>query len=664
MPKLCLNGIVKNEAERITRMLDSVKDVISTFAILDTGSTDDTVRLIEQWGADNDIHGIVGRGAFVNFSQARNQALDMARSWHALPTTPWFDYILLCDADMELKVPVPALAFNDLAGEAYELMQKAGTYSYNNLRLLSVTSRAQYVGVTHEYLNTPSCGVIAGAHFIDHADGANRVNKYERDIELFTEDLKADPNNGRTWFYLGNTYRDMGKFADAERCYRRKLQLPTWDEENWLTQVNLANCLEEQGMEDAYVKEALQAYQMRPSRAEPLHAVAKHYRLKGDQATAMLFAEKGISIPRPNDKLFIEEWVYDWGFREEYSICGFYQQETREKAFHIINGLALDKTVPDYIRAGARTNMVHYLLPLKEFCPSYVDREINFTPSPGYTAMNPCVANKPNGDLEVLLRTVNYKINEHGQYMIGEKGCWDAPIETENWLLQISPDLRTRDYMPISWERPEPKFDKVIGLEDMRLFWHKGERNFVACVREQSETGTPEQWHGYLRVDYENNKAHAGDAKRISSPASCEKNWAPLVLGPDLRYVYRLGTFRLQDGKFEQHLCEQATENISGGSPYIPFRNGFLSIVHEAINHPAHGKRVYQHRFAWLASSASRVTLSMPFVFHEVQIEFAAGIAKNWRDDTLVISFGERDAKAWMCSVSQNDVAAMLGLDR
>lgn len=663
MSKFCLNGIVKNEAARIVRMLDSVKDVISTFAILDTGSTDDTIGLIEEWGARHGIKGLVGRGAFVNFSQARNQALDMARSWHALPTTPWFDYFLLADADMELVQEIPALAFTSLRADAYMMVQKAGGGSYSNVRLLSVTSPAKYVGVTHEYLDVAGVGTIAGAHFVDHADGSNRADKFSRDIRLLNEDLTRDPENPRTWFYLANTYRDKGDLAAAERCYRKRIALGGWDEEVWNAQVNLANTLEAQGLEDAWLKEALKAYQLRPTRAEPLHAVAKHYRNNGENALATLFAEKGLTIPKPNDLLFLEDWVYEWGFREELAIAGFYQPETRERAFKITNGLALDPKIPDYLRHQARINMVHYLKPLREFAPSYREQEINFTPSPGYTAMNPCVVNRPDGGLEVMLRTVNYKINDAGQYMIGEKGCWDTPIETENWLLQLGPDLRTRDYVPVRWERPPAKFDKVIGLEDMRIFWHKGERQFVACCREQSEAGMPEQWHGYLHVG-ENDYMQAVGAKRISDGSQCEKNWAPVLGLPKgvLWFMYRLDT--IQKGhEQEKKRCGIAVDNISGGSQYIPFRNGFLSVAHEAVAHPSHGRRIYQHRFVWLASDLSRPRVSLPFVFRDVQIEFAAGIALNWQSGKLIVSFGERDAKAWLCEVSQDEAAALLGLD-
>jgi tetratricopeptide (TPR) repeat protein len=661
MSRLCLNAIVRNESARILRMLDSVKPVISTFAIMDTGSTDNTVELITQWGLDNDIPGIVGHGSFIDFSQARNQALDLARSWHRLKKAPWFDYLLLVDADMELEIITPALAFTALTGgEAYEMVQKAGTYSYNNMRLLNINSAANYVGVTHEFLNAHSAGVIVGAHFIDHADGANRPEKFTRDIRLLEKDLETDPNNGRSWFYLGNTYRDAGKHQEAELCYRKKLTLPTWPEEDWLTQVNVANCMEAQGVEDAYIKEALTAYGMRPQRAEPLHALAKHYRLKGQNSTAILFAEKGLAMPRPDDKLFVEDWVYDWGFREEFSIAGYYQPETRARAYEVTNSLALDPKVPDWLRYNSRRNLVHYLRPLKEFCPSYRDQEIQFTPNDGFTAMNPCVTNRPDGSLEVLLRTVNYTINDQGQYMIGPKGCWDAPIETENWLLGLGSDLQPLWGHAVRWDRPEPKFNMVIGLEDMRIFWANGERQFVACVREHPESGMPQMVRGTLSCGL----APGADVTAwtsLSDGSACEKNWAPVVSAFDGHaFMYRLDTV-ITDGRMEKRPCHLAVENISGGSQYIPFFGGYLSVVHEAIAHPSHGRRIYQHRFAYLDASLTLQSLSMPFVFHEVQIEFAAGLARD-AEDNLVISFGERDAKAWLAVVDAGEVAGMLGL--
>ena len=47
-PTICLTMIVKNESQVIRRCIDSVKDYISYWVIVDTGSTDGTQDLIKE----------------------------------------------------------------------------------------------------------------------------------------------------------------------------------------------------------------------------------------------------------------------------------------------------------------------------------------------------------------------------------------------------------------------------------------------------------------------------------------------------------------------------------------------------------------------------------------------------------------------------------------
>ena len=53
VPTLCLNMIVKNESKIIERLLTSVLSIIDTFCICDTGSTDNTIDIIN---TDDNIH--------------------------------------------------------------------------------------------------------------------------------------------------------------------------------------------------------------------------------------------------------------------------------------------------------------------------------------------------------------------------------------------------------------------------------------------------------------------------------------------------------------------------------------------------------------------------------------------------------------------------------
>jgi predicted GH43/DUF377 family glycosyl hydrolase len=46
--------------------------------------------------------------------------------------------------------------------------------------------------------------------------------------------------------------------------------------------------------------------------------------------------------------------------------------------------------------------------------------------------------------------------------------------------------------------------------------------------------------------------------------------------------------------------------------------------------------------------------LSRPFVFHDKQIEFAAGLALV--DDKLLVSYGVRDCEPWIASLHLDEV--------
>ena len=56
MPKICLNMIVKNESKIITRLLKSVLPLIDSYCICDTGSTDNTIEIIQEFFKGKNIH--------------------------------------------------------------------------------------------------------------------------------------------------------------------------------------------------------------------------------------------------------------------------------------------------------------------------------------------------------------------------------------------------------------------------------------------------------------------------------------------------------------------------------------------------------------------------------------------------------------------------------
>ena len=65
--RMLLNMIVKNESKIITRLFDSVLPIIDSYCICDTGSTDDTIKIIKAYFDSKGISGKIVEEPFVDF---------------------------------------------------------------------------------------------------------------------------------------------------------------------------------------------------------------------------------------------------------------------------------------------------------------------------------------------------------------------------------------------------------------------------------------------------------------------------------------------------------------------------------------------------------------------------------------------------------------------
>lgn len=346
--RVCLVMIVKDEAPIIERCLTAVAPWIDSYSILDTGSTDGTTDLIAKTMAEAGVLGQVVSGEFHDFAQARNDALAATHGTAA-------DYLLLCDADMELVVEDPTWR-DHLTADAYMVTQTTGDTSYQNLRVVRAGLPAAYVGVTHEYLDvTGTREHLAWVSFIDHANGSSRAGKYERDLALLTAALETDPHNARYVFYIAQTRRDLGALDAALATYERRAAMGGWDEEVWYSLFQVAVLTERLGRDP--VAAYLAAYQERPTRAEPLVELARYYREHGHQHhLAHLFATRALEIPVSCDSLFVDTSAYGWRVLDELAIADYWTGAHSDSAAHARAALARPD-LPEEHRARIEQNL-------------------------------------------------------------------------------------------------------------------------------------------------------------------------------------------------------------------------------------------------------------------------------------------------------------------
>ena len=659
---LCLNMIVKNEMANLERCLSSVADHIDCWVIGDTGSTDGTQDFIRSFFAARNIPGELHSFPFHNFEQARNAALDCAYASQLV-----YEYVLFDDADMELVVEDRDFR-TKLTAPSYTVLQRAGI-SYWNTRLVRRSAGARYRGVTHEYVDIPGGGgqQLHGVWYKDHASGSNRVDKFERDIKLLEEGLKKEPDSKRYWFYLAQSYRDAGQTEKAAETYAKRATMGGWDEEAWYARLQQARALRKLGDEGGFLREALAAFNQRPQRAEPLYDLAKYYREKGSNDTSVLFAESGLAVERPNDILFLEDFVYTAGLKEEYSIAANYSRDPvrKDRGFAACNWLALNRSVPDNSRNLAVSNLHFYIDPAVKMMPSFSAHQVGFGAPDGYRATNPSIARW--GDETVLVqRTVNYTIDP--AFPEGDIRRYatpnGAPIHTRNFLLRLDGNLQVESSTEI-WppaDMPEPAWKMVQGFEDLRPFVWREELWCVACVREL----TPEGWceQAIARInDLEPGGCRLTDWRVLHPPGARlhEKNWMPRVAGGALNFVYLCDPTRIIDEQARtviETIPPIQADQFRGGSQLIPFDGGWLAIAHEARVRDK--QRFYRHRFVWFDETDRLRRVSRPFVLQKRGVEFAAGLAWHPDGKRLMVSYGVEDSEAWVATVDADDVRGVL----
>jgi glycosyltransferase involved in cell wall biosynthesis len=78
-PTICLTMIVKNESKVIRRCIDSVKDYINYWVIVDTGSTDGTQDLVKEIMDEYGIPGELHERPWVDFGHNRTRVFNMLK---------------------------------------------------------------------------------------------------------------------------------------------------------------------------------------------------------------------------------------------------------------------------------------------------------------------------------------------------------------------------------------------------------------------------------------------------------------------------------------------------------------------------------------------------------------------------------------------------------
>ncbi|MGK7930973.1 MAG: glycosyltransferase [Microcystaceae cyanobacterium] len=230
MTQLSLCMIVKNEEKTLPSCLESVKNLVDEMVVVDTGSTDKTIKIAEELGAK--VPSITWPN---NFAIARNEALQFTSG----------DWILVLDADEVLTEEIipdikkaieqpDALVINLIRHEigaiqspyslVSRLFRKHPRLEFSRpyhamiddsvTQLLKVESHWQIVNLSN----------IAVKHYGYQPQAISALNKSQRAKEAMEGFLKDNPYDSYTCNKLGALYLQMGKRKQGIKLLKQGLK--------------------------------------------------------------------------------------------------------------------------------------------------------------------------------------------------------------------------------------------------------------------------------------------------------------------------------------------------------------------------------------------------------------------------------------------------------
>jgi glycosyltransferase involved in cell wall biosynthesis len=669
--------MVKDDEAVIERCLESVKKVVDCICIYDMGSTDRTIKIVEDFVKRTGIPGKVVYQSDNNDNAGTDRTLaikaaKMTLEEFKLPLNE--SYILVLDPDMTLKAE-SNFTKTKLDADAYQLLVKClplSHYRYS-MHCLRASLSWESAGIIEETFTTktPYCALKLQTLTIeDRTEGERKAARLKRNLTLLTEGLKKEPNNASYQFYLAQTKRALKLYDDAILKYLARIELGGEKEEVWFSKYMLGECFEEMGEWDHALYWYLEAYQYNENRAEPLRKIATYYRLHGQNDLAFLFAKHGSRIPMPQDQtLFSMSPLQNYEFDEELSIAAYY---TRFKNEGLIaaNELILTRNVPWHIKSQTYQNLLYYVQNLKNTHFEPITPELPLIEkgfNERYHPMNPSILKTENG-YALICRAVNY--TQKGAKIFNTIDL-NGTFRTKNFLIQYDRNFNmlSKNEIVENLERKRFPAWSIEGLEDCRIFQFNKQFWFTCTSCDTNPTGQRQISLCKLPNKTNDNMLNVQQLTPLKGPDlnRCEKNWLPFIKDGFLQIVYSYDPFVIYKPDLETGACEAIHHyepihdfsNFRGSAGPIPFDQGFLILVHEVVILPDH-QRVYLHRFLYLDSNFIVKKASIPFTFKHQGVEYCCSMTIDHSGERVVMPIGIEDHEAYLCFINFETILSLL----
>lgn len=277
---LCM--IVKNAGDSFEYILNENLDCFDRWTILDTGSTDNTINIINNVLVGKK-KGQLFQEPFVNFSASRNRCFELAGNDCKFLLTLDDTYIVKDNLRKFLET-----VRGDQFSNSFSLYIQSSDTEYTSNRVIKSDSGLRYIYKLHEVITPHNNNNVIipmhHAHIFDYRSDYMEKRTMDRkkyDLKMLHEMAIEEPNDPRSFYYLAQTYNLLERYQSALVYFLKRINHP----EDGFFQEKLDACFEAaricnfklnkpwEECEELYKK----AYSLDKTRPDSLYFLGIHY---------------------------------------------------------------------------------------------------------------------------------------------------------------------------------------------------------------------------------------------------------------------------------------------------------------------------------------------------------------------------------------------------
>ena len=329
---ICLCMIVKDAGPTLEEVLTENLNIIDTWCILDTGSTDGTQDVIKR--VLKNKRGALYEEPFVNFKVSRNRCLELAGTN--------CKFLIMLDDTYSVRGDLRGFLESvrgDQFSDSFSLLIQSDDSEYYSNRIIKSRSGLRYVHTIHEVISDKNNNNVTipstNAFIYDHRSEYMEKRTTDRkqfDLELLFKELEDNPSDPRSLYYIAQTYGCLGDEENKAKYFLKRIEHP----EQGYIQEKVDACFELARTYNFKLnrdfseceKYYLLAWSLDKRRPDSLYFIGIKYYLEHDYALAYTYFKQAFEIGYPINSQYSLKPTLSFHFLPKFltEVC-FYQKD-------------------------------------------------------------------------------------------------------------------------------------------------------------------------------------------------------------------------------------------------------------------------------------------------------------------------------------------------